>query len=295
MATKAKKKSTAVAKKEDSAIANADLLKRLEGLGEEYRESLGQDDISIPFLQLLQSMSPQVKKGRPEYIKEAEESMVINTLTKDLYQTQDDDGNPVHELTVIPLAYSTYFVEWVPRANGGGFVAQYTVAEGMKAKTFRNDKSKDIILEGSPIGTPGNELAFTHTHFVFILGEDGQVTPAVVSMTSTQLKSSKNWNALINGQRLPGSAKRPPRFFGIWGVSTRRRSNTQGDWHVWSFEKVSDVLSLPPEQAAYILDEATAFVEGVQSGEHKADFSKVEPEESATVNPESVDDEGVPF
>ena len=43
------------------------------------------DDITIPRVDVLQALSPQRKKTNAEYIEGAEEGMLFNTVTKQLY------------------------------------------------------------------------------------------------------------------------------------------------------------------------------------------------------------------
>ena len=78
-------------------------------------EEASADDYAIPFLRVLQSMSPQLKKSDGKYIQGAEEGNLFNTVTETLY-----DGT--EGVTIIPCAYKKKFIEWVPRESGGGFV-----------------------------------------------------------------------------------------------------------------------------------------------------------------------------
>ena len=289
----------AVAKKGKAGeVANTDLLAGLTAAGEQ-REAMSKDDMSIPFLQILQSLSPQCTKGEPEYIKGAEPSELFNTVTQDRFPTLDDDDNPITGVHVVSISYKATFIEWVPRSQGGGFVQEYDIAAGSTAITQRNENNHDIIQPGSPIGTPGNQLAYTHTHFLFIVDkETGKSRPAVVSMTATQVKPSKNWNALINETELPnGSAA--PRFFGIWSAGTQRRSNDQGTWYVWMFKRDGTILDLGDEVAGAIMKLAQKFQKGIDEGEHRADHAKGQESENPSTDSgkggKDGDDEEIPF
>jgi len=271
-----------VAKKAEAGLPAA-LLEELEIAGAE-REVMGKDDMSIPFLQILQSLSPQCTKGEPEFIKGAEASMLFNTVTKDMFPTYDEDDNSLPGAHVISIAYKPSFIEWVPRAQGGGFVNEYDVAVGSTIITQRNDTNQDIIQPGSPVGTPGNQLAYTHTHFVFVVDKaTGRIKPAVMSMTSTQVKPSKTWNALINETELP-SGKPAPRFFGVWAVSTQRRSNDHGTWYVWDFTRDGSIIDLG-DAAGAVMAEAKKFATGIDEGEVSADHAKAAAAENPTVDP----------
>lgn len=259
-----------VAKAKEAQLP-AEFMDELADAGEQYQETMGKDDMSIPFLSILQSLSPQCTKGEAEYIKGAEPSDVFNTVTQALIKTTDDDSNAIEGARILPIAYKRTFIEWIPRSQGGGIVQEYSVEDGLSIITQRSSETgQDIIQEGSPLGKPGNQLNDTHTHFAFLIGDDGTWEPVVLTMTSTQIKPSKDLNNMVSKQKLPDGRK-APRFFGIYSFTTQRRSNDQGSWYIWKFEKVDDVLN------AGMMDmfrEAKDFAAGVVEGEHKADHAK---------------------
>ena len=53
---------------------------QLEEAGSGFEEATS-DSYAVPFLQVLQSGSPQCKKSDGKYIKGAEEGMIFNTVT----------------------------------------------------------------------------------------------------------------------------------------------------------------------------------------------------------------------
>lgn len=292
--TKTTKANTAVTKKEEAGLP-AELMDELASDAEQYQETMGKDDMSIPFLQILQQLSPQCTKGKAEYIKGAEPSDLFDTVTQRLFKTRDDDDNPIQGVRIMPIHYKRSFIEWIPRNQGGGIVEEYSVEEGLSIITRRNENNLDIIQEGSPLGTPGNQLNDTHTHFVFLINEDGTFEPMILTMASTQIKSSKDLNNMVSKHTLPNGSK-AARFFGVYSVTTQQRTNDQGSWYVWKFERVDDVVKNPDLMPAY--REAKTFLEGIKAGEHKADYSKMEGEANpSTENSEkgSQDDEEVPF
>ena len=111
-----------------------DLFQADSGVGLENVEA---GDMAIPFIALLQALSPQVKK---KTLEGAEDGMFMNTVTSKLYE----------KLHVIPCAFSKAWVEWVPREKGGGFVAQHTTDELM-LQTTRDDKKRDILPNGNSL------------------------------------------------------------------------------------------------------------------------------------------------
>lgn len=286
------KTKTEVAKAKEAQLP-VEFLDELADAGQEHQETLGKDDMSIPFLQILQQLSPQCTKGKPEFIKGAEPSDLFNTVTQQLIKTRDEDDNAVEAMRILPIHYKRSFIEWVPRAKGGGIVQEYSVEDGLSIITKRNENNLDIIQEGSPLGTPGNQLNDTHTHFCFQLLPDGTWTPVILTMASTQIKPSKDLNNLVSNVKLPDGRK-APRFFGIYSVTTQQRTNDQGSWYVWKFEKVTDVLAAGMMN---MFRDAKSFVEGIKAGEHKADYSKMEGEANPTTGEAAgkKEDDEVPF
>lgn len=279
----------------ETALATTVEIDEFMADGQEFKEHLGKDDMSIPFIQILQQLSPQCTKGQPEYIKGAESSELFNTVTQEHWKTRDDNDNPTKPIRIIPVTYKHSFIEWKTRVKGGGFVKEWEDAQGLAMVVARNEANLDIIQEGSPYGTPGNQLNETHTHFVFVLRPDGTHFPAVLAMSSTQIKPSKNLNAMINEQKLPNGAL-AARFYTVWDVTTDQRTNDQGSWYVWKFEKAGDVQTLG---LVNLYREAKEFAASVKAGERTVDHSKiagdVNPSTSSTAGASSDKDDEVPF
>lgn len=231
-----------------------------------YGEVLTQDDVAIPFLTILQQLSPQCVDGDPLYNADAKPSMVFNSVTGDLLETK------VNGFDFIPISYKASLIEWVPRAQGGGFVKEYDISLKDKFKFSRNENNLDIIQQGSELGKPGNQLNLTHTHVVGIVKGD-ILEPAVISMTSTQIKSSKQLNALVKNNPIrTAKGAMMVRFAHVINAKTLMRSNDQGKWYVWDFERKGLV------QDAGLFNFAKDFADGMKAGEHKVDFNQMQSE-----------------
>ena len=72
----------------------------------------------LPAVKLLQAISPECTKGDEKYIKGAEASQFLFTGTEEVYDGEEG-------LTFIPLQARKSYEEWIPRKQGGGFVASY--------------------------------------------------------------------------------------------------------------------------------------------------------------------------
>lgn len=291
----AKKKDEAgtdVAVVENKAGLPAELMQELMADAQEFRETMTREDMAIPFIQVLQQLSPQCVEGDPAYIEGAKAGMFYNTVTNEVFDGKSEG------IRLVSIAYKASYIEWIPRNAGGGFVNEYDVAEGASIRTARNDQGMDIIQSGSPLGTPGNQLSYTHTHYVFLVRPDGTYEPALLTMTSTQVKHSKKLNFQIANMKLPGSAVPAPRFFGLWRAKTDLNKNDQGMWYTWNFSREGSILDLGEEGAA-IYAAAKEFARSVAAGEAKADYSKTDAAGAgASDNPDvgdTGDGEDVPF
>ena len=112
---KANKNSPAPAKaKDDQEVGPVHDYGEQAGAGYEGTTT---DDFAIPYLNLLQAMSPEVAEDGSK-LEGASAGMMVNSVTKELY-----DGKK--GLVFVPCSTSHVFVEWRPRDSGGGIVARH--------------------------------------------------------------------------------------------------------------------------------------------------------------------------
>ena len=100
----AEKSATAINIFDDSLLAGG------TGLEETTTE-----DFAIPFIRVLQPLSPQLQKQQGGYVEGASAGDLFNTVTGEFY-----DGEK--GISVVPCAYSKKYIEWIPREKGGGLV-----------------------------------------------------------------------------------------------------------------------------------------------------------------------------
>ena len=106
-------------------------------------ENVGSEDVKIPFLRILQDLSPQVKEGKGEYIQGAKPGMIINSVSKKLY-----DGRK--GINVLRCYYKREFVEWQDRGKGDSApVATYPANSDIITKTTRDQLGKDRLPSGN--------------------------------------------------------------------------------------------------------------------------------------------------
>lgn len=210
------------------------------------------DEMQIPFVRLLQALSPQLNKKKAEYIDGASSGDAFNNVTGQYW-----DGE--QGLTVIPCYQTTKYLEFTPREMGGGFRGEINPNNPVLQQTTRSG-SKELLPNG-------NELVKSDQHFCLIVDEDGGFQPAVIDMKSTQLKVSRRWKTQIAMQKvtLPDGRKvTPPVFATMWKLRSVEESNDQGSWSNWAVEKVG----LVEDRDLY--QEARTFRKSIEAGEVKA-------------------------
>jgi hypothetical protein len=171
-------------------------------------------DVTIPFIGILQALSPQINRRKEQYITGAESGMFFNNVTNELWD--GDEG-----VEVIPCFYEKVVNEWIPRDDGGGFVASHANMEDAKANS-----------------QPGHDLVDTTNYYVLVKSSSGAYEPAVISMKSTQLKASRRWNSLMSMLKvmIRGERKTPPMQGTRWLLTTTEQTNDKGTFFNYKIE-----------------------------------------------------------
>ena len=212
-----------VTKKEKSDIALAGMFEMDQAGG---MEGMRQGDFAMPFLRVLGQLSPEVNKRDAKYVDGAEPGMIFNTVTGQAY-----DGEK--GVNVLPCGYKREYVEWSDRGEGTSApIAIHAVDSGIIEKTTRGADYKDRLANG-------NYLENTASYFVMM--ED--LSQALITMKSTQLKVSRSWNSMMNSIKLQGKNGMftPASYSHVYNLSTVQQSNDKGTWFGWNVTKVGPV------------------------------------------------------
>ena len=209
-------------------------------------EGAGVESYAIPFLSVLQSGSPQCKKSEGAYIKGAEEGMLYNSVTQEVFNGEEG-------VLLVPCAYKRAFLKWAPRDSGRGFMGEFLASSAEVTAAAGNGYEDD----------EGNHYADTRTHYCLLLAKDGSASPAVLSLSSTQIKKSRQWMTRmtnISAKRADGSSFTPPMFSHIYRLTTVPESNDKGSWMGVKLELVGPVTD------AALYTKAKGFRDAVQAG-----------------------------
>lgn len=150
------------------------------------RENVESSDLVVPRLEIVQAISPCRKKSDPAYIEGAEEGMMFNNVTRELYG---------HEVTLIPVYFRKEWVIWKDRKKGGGFRGAFETQMDAQSALNSLDDGQDC------------EVQDTAQQFCLLVHADGSMEEIVVSMSKSKLKTSRKWNSLIRMQDLASFAR----------------------------------------------------------------------------------------
>lgn len=193
-----------------------------------HDSGIGAADTAIPFLKILQSLSPEVKKSSATRVADAEEGMLYNTVTQELAE----------ELYVIPCLFRKANVEWQPRDEGGGWVGQHD-SDAILAECTKNDKGQLIH------NVTGHHIVPSMYYYCLVSNDEKVWMPVLISFSSTSQKPARRWNSLITQAKVQGKNGMftPPMYGQVFVLGTEVMSNSHGDWYVpkiTSFGLVSD-------------------------------------------------------
>tara|TARA_S200000501_G_scaffold378626_1_gene442345 strand:+ start:4698 stop:5495 length:798 start_codon:yes stop_codon:yes gene_type:complete len=262
---------TQVQEKKENLPIN--FMSELSEFAGEGLDSIGADDMQIPFLRIIQTTSPQLNKQESVYIKGASGGDLFNTVTGEVWDSEEG-------VYVIPCGYTLKYLEFQLRTEGGGFMGELKANDPVLTQTSR-DGATELLPSG-------NELIRSAQHLVMIVDVNtGATQTAICDMKKTQLKVSKRWNTMMKMVQYtgPNGLFNPPMWGTIWKLTSIQESNDRGSWYNFAVEKVDPTL-IPQE--AFLA--AKAFYQSFRSGEIKT--QAVTNEE--VIN-ESSKDEELPF
>lgn len=222
-------------------------------------ENVGVGDLQLPRLTILQKISDQVDPESDKYVEGAEPGMIFNTLTHELYES----------LIFCPAHFVKKFLVW--KDERGGLLGIADTAE--EAEGLRQDESDEIV--------------FTPTHLVLVVGEDGEYNETTIPMAISKNKISKAFNSLVKLNRVD-------RFKRQYLLEIVRETNKRGEqYYNFQISNAPGDDRLPSE---YVFDAAKSLYKAIQSGERKiADSSFIDPDDADLNAASNVDDEEEPF
>jgi hypothetical protein len=223
-------------------------------------ENMTTEDMLIPRLKILQAQSPEVNKADASHVKGAEAGQIIDTVSSVV-----SDGEK--GITVVPVSYRKTFIEWTADRK---LVKDHGLTPAIMDSCVADDKGK--------LKTPdGNELSMTAEYFLYVVEEDGNYSPAILSMSSSGIKKSKKWNSMINRLQIPHPSGKgtinPAMFWTAYTLTSVPEQNDMGSWFNWEvsmkFDSKSGGVIENLEKGKDLYLEAREFRKNIQTGEVK--------------------------
>lgn len=219
-------------------------------------EGVKGSDLSIPFISVLQSISPQVED---KLVDGAVAGMLFNTVTKELID--GEKGMPF-----LPVHIDNTYVWW--GKDRGGFKGMFDPSsEEVKAAIKANgDKTFGKLKHGE------DELVQTFYAYGLNLDEAGAEAQgfSVLSFSSTKIKAYKDWTTamfMIKGK--------PPLFANRAIVRTVKQKNDKGSFFNFKIDPLKSTWAgslVNPATDGDLLVAAKKFREMVTSGKARAAF-----------------------
>lgn len=214
----------------------------------EHNPEMTSQDVALPYIYILQGLSPQVNPGRAEYVEGAQPSMFLNNVSGEVF-----DGRQTGFIFV-PCYYERKYVEWVHRDNGGGWVGDHPISSDILSRTRPDDKGKPRLQNG-------NVIVETAYHYGLMMNPETDAwEQCVIALKSSGLKANRKWNNAIITSKIPGTEVQAPRFLFAYNVKSKMETKGENSW--WSF--VVDKFEEPVSVGIY--KQAKEFAELVAAG-----------------------------
>ncbi len=197
-----------------------------------------------------------MNKKNPAYVQGAENGDILlrhsaNPLVK------GETG-----ITFQPCFFEKYWVEWVPRDGGGGFVARHAELPEV-AKREEDPKNPNKVRFIMP---NGNEVIETRAHIGLVYQSGQPPQPYVIPMTSSGHTVSRAFMFSMNS-KMVGEDKAPS-WACLYLLKTKERSNAAGTWATWDISDAGWVQSEEDYNRGKALNDA--FAAGEKTSETAA-------------------------
>lgn len=242
-----------------------------EDIGDGY-DPESATDIQVPIIAIVQTNSPQAKPVERGGLG-ADVGTMFNTVTNEV----------MTEVRFVPAKSEKMYVEWVPRTEGGGFVAQHALDSEVVLNAKKNGGRSPFKLAN------GHELIETQYLYCVRVDENSEPTGEffVISFTSTKLTAWRKWNTAVHSLRVPTpkGKQQPPLYSHVVRLSTVEQSNKQGDWHNFVLSPVNGdmkkSLVLPNDEAYSAAKNLRTLIESgaARAAESQTSGGTSEPEE----------------
>lgn len=271
-----------VAKKDNTELATT-VGFDMGGYGGAGMEEADKDSFAIPFLVVLQKMSPQVDEAESKYVVGAKPGMLMNSVTEELY-----DGKS-NALVFQPVHYQRRFIHWGNKDAGGGFKGEFTPEEAnelIKSGKVVSDEGRLYFVDenGNHDSDDSDLLSDTRNHFGILTNEEtGEQETVLISCASSQIKKSKVLMSMLDKAKIdgPNGKMTPPTWANRIRINVVPEKNDKGSWSGIKFTADTEQRFINSQEE---FDAGKDFYEQLKKGAAKADYASAA--DNATEKPE---------
>jgi hypothetical protein len=254
-------------------------------------EDVDKSEFKVPFLRILQPLSPQVKPLAEGGIPGAQASMIFDTGSGRFWDGKEG-------LEFIPVHRDHNYVEYIPRNLGGGFVGIHAVDDPLvlelRAKQGRFGRlSTTTKRDNNGLPLDGTEVSETFYLYGLSIDKDGFAQRVIVPFVSTQIRKYQSFMSrqmsikYVNPRstdEAPLPPVQPPLWAHRWRLTTIFEKNKKGEFYGWVLTlaaKKPDGTEEPPTKSLIprsdpLYAEGRSFYDLLQEGKAKADYTKAE-------------------
>ena len=179
-------------------------------------------DNIVPLIYVLQALSPQVNKAKPDFIpgSEAGDIWMRNSVPPIV---KGEAG-----LLFQPCYFYKDWIEWIPRAKGGGYQGRHDARpDDAKEKPDAENPKRSRWMRPN-----GNEVIETRYHAGFVLLPGGTAAPYLIPMSGSGHTVSRNWMFMMNQKTMGGEVV--DSWAGTYRLKTVSKTNAAGTWYTWA-------------------------------------------------------------
>ena len=201
--------------------------------GEDAGQGFENQDMSfrkLPMLVVLQSNSPQVVESKGK----VHAGQIYNTVTGEVFD----------EIVVVPAMLDKWYLQFVPRDDGGGFRGRHREESKVVKEALARNEGRAFgklpmpqppDAKGKP--QPTHELIEVYEMYAITTREDDVSGFAVIPFQSTKIKVLKGWNTQISmfAPKLNGRQFKPreiPMYAHRVKITTELESNAKGSYFI---------------------------------------------------------------
>ena len=203
-------------------VLPAAMLKKLQESAKKA-QTFDQSALIIPRLKILQDLSNQARERSDQYVPGAKPGMILNTVTNDLCTS----------LTFIPAYFTTRFVAWKPRPDGG--LVDQDFPEEKLSNMTKDLGSKwlgQVERDGKMIDV---EVIETPEWAGVAIDENGKVSPVVIDFAITKAKAARKIATTIELTEIMvgDEAVVPASFMHEFTLSSAIEQSGDNEWFGW--------------------------------------------------------------